>query len=67
VTELAEHARRLIRCSSLVMVASADAEGNCDVSSRGSPAGFVAVLDARTVAIPDATGNKRLDTLQNSG
>jgi uncharacterized protein len=26
---------------------------------------FVSVLDARTVAIPDATGNKRLDTLQN--
>ena len=37
-----------------------DAEGNCDVSPRGGPAGFVAVLDARTVAIPDATGNKRL-------
>jgi predicted pyridoxine 5'-phosphate oxidase superfamily flavin-nucleotide-binding protein len=31
----------------------------------GAPAGFVAVLDARTVAIPDATGNKRLDSLQN--
>lgn len=65
MTELTEHTRRLIGCSSLVLVASADAEGNCDVSPRGGPAGFVAVLDARTVAIPDATGNKRLDTLQN--
>ncbi|MFF4899728.1 MSMEG_1061 family FMN-dependent PPOX-type flavoprotein [Streptomyces sp. NPDC001068] len=65
MTELTEQTRRLIACSSLVMVASADAEGNCDVSPRGGPAGFVAVLDARTVAIPDATGNKRLDTLQN--
>ncbi|MDQ1022722.1 putative pyridoxine 5'-phosphate oxidase superfamily flavin-nucleotide-binding protein [Streptomyces umbrinus] len=36
-----------------------------DVSPRGGPAGFVAVLDARTVAIPDATGNKRLDIVQN--
>ncbi|MCX5064773.1 pyridoxamine 5'-phosphate oxidase family protein [Micromonospora lupini] len=65
MTELTEQARRLIGCSSLVLVASVDADGNCDVSPRGGPAGFVAVLDARTVAIPDATGNKRLDTLQN--
>ncbi|WP_030207519.1 MSMEG_1061 family FMN-dependent PPOX-type flavoprotein [Streptomyces bikiniensis] len=65
MTELTEQAARLIGCSSLVLVASADAEGNCDVSPRGGPAGFISVLDARTVAIPDATGNKRLDTLQN--
>ncbi|MFF7341863.1 MSMEG_1061 family FMN-dependent PPOX-type flavoprotein [Streptomyces sp. NPDC008163] len=63
--ELNEQTRQMIACSSLVLVASADAEGRCDVSPRGGPAGFVAVLDARTVAIPDATGNKRLDTLQN--
>ncbi|WUS95757.1 pyridoxamine 5'-phosphate oxidase family protein [Streptomyces sp. NBC_00708] len=65
MTELTEQTRKLIACSSLVLVASADEEGRCDVSPRGGPAGFVAVLDARTVAIPDATGNKRLDTLQN--
>ncbi|MEU8217148.1 MSMEG_1061 family FMN-dependent PPOX-type flavoprotein [Micromonospora taraxaci] len=65
MTELTEQTRRLIDCSSLVLVATVDAEGNCDVSPRGGPAGFVAVLDARTVVIPDATGNKRLDSLQN--
>ena len=65
MTELTEQARRLIACASLVLVASADPEGNLDVSPRGGPAGFVTVLDSRTVAIPDATGNKRLDTLQN--
>ncbi|UQA34574.1 MSMEG_1061 family FMN-dependent PPOX-type flavoprotein [Streptomyces sp. HNA39] len=65
VTELTAETRRLIGCASLVLIASADTEGNCDVSPRGGPAGFVAVLDERTVAIPDATGNKRLDTLQN--
>ncbi|MDG4838576.1 pyridoxamine 5'-phosphate oxidase family protein [Micromonospora sp. WMMD967] len=65
MTELTEQTRQLIACSSLVLVASVDADGNCDVSPRGGPAGFVAVLDARTVAIPDATGNKRLDSLQN--
>ncbi|MFR9793762.1 MSMEG_1061 family FMN-dependent PPOX-type flavoprotein [Streptomyces sp. MB22_4] len=64
-SELTEQTRRLIGCSPLVLIASADTEGNCDVSPRGGPAGFVSVLDARTVAIPDATGNKRLDTLHN--
>lgn len=65
MTELTEQTTRLINCASLVLVASADAEGNCDVSPRGGPPGFVAVLDPHTVAIPDATGNKRLDTLHN--
>ncbi|WP_433795810.1 MSMEG_1061 family FMN-dependent PPOX-type flavoprotein [Actinoplanes sp. CA-252034] len=65
MTELTEQTRQLIACSSLVLVASVDAAGNCDVSPRGGPAGFVSVLDSRTVAIPDATGNKRLDTWQN--
>ncbi|MFJ8949934.1 MSMEG_1061 family FMN-dependent PPOX-type flavoprotein [Streptomyces sp. NPDC102381] len=65
MTELTDQTRELIGCASLVMVASVDTEGHCDVSPRGGPAGFVAVLDSRTLAIPDATGNKRLDTLQN--
>ncbi|SNS65740.1 hypothetical protein SAMN05421812_101287 [Asanoa hainanensis] len=65
LTELTDQTRQLIACASLALVASVDAEGNCDVSPRGGPPGFVAVLDARTVAIPDATGNKRLDTLEN--
>ncbi|WP_305784029.1 MSMEG_1061 family FMN-dependent PPOX-type flavoprotein [Symbioplanes lichenis] len=65
MTELTEQTRRLVACASLVLIASTDADGNCDVSPRGGPAGFVTVLDARTVAIPDATGNKRLDTWQN--
>lgn len=65
MSELTDQTRLLVECSSVVLVASVDADGNCDVSPRGGPAGFVSVLDSRTVAIPDATGNKRLDTLRN--
>ncbi|RKE17874.1 MSMEG_1061 family FMN-dependent PPOX-type flavoprotein [Streptomyces sp. TLI_171] len=65
VDRLHPAARRLIGCSSLVFVATADAEGNCDATPRGGPPGFVAVLDDRTLAIPDATGNRRLDSLHN--
>ncbi|MEV0536657.1 MSMEG_1061 family FMN-dependent PPOX-type flavoprotein [Kitasatospora sp. NPDC050463] len=65
VDHIHEVARKLIACSSLVFVASADAAGRCDVSPRGGPAGLVSVLDEHTLALPDATGNKRLDTLHN--
>ncbi|MFE2722435.1 MSMEG_1061 family FMN-dependent PPOX-type flavoprotein [Kitasatospora sp. NPDC059327] len=65
VDHLHEVARKLIACASMVFVASTDAAGRCDVSPRGGPAGLVSVLDEHTLAIPDATGNKRLDTLHN--
>ncbi|WP_030338151.1 MSMEG_1061 family FMN-dependent PPOX-type flavoprotein [Streptomyces sp. NRRL S-1022] len=62
---LTEETRALIGCSSLVFIGSADIEGGADVTPRGGPAGFVSVLDERTLVIPDATGNKRLDTMHN--
>jgi PPOX class probable FMN-dependent enzyme len=62
---LDEMASRLIALTPLVLVGSHDADGRCDVTPRGGPPGFVTVLDAEHVAIPDATGNNRLDTLEN--
>ena len=58
-------ARTLIAASPMVLVASHDAEGRCDVTPRGGRPGFVATLDEHHLAIADATGNKRLDTLRN--
>jgi hypothetical protein len=57
--------RALIAASPMVAVGSVDEHGRADVSPRGGPAGFVAVLDDHHLAIPDATGNRRLDTLAN--
>jgi PPOX class probable FMN-dependent enzyme len=59
------HCRALIARSPLVMVATAGEHGHCDVSPRGDPPGFVAVLDDRRLAIPDRKGNNRLDALRN--
>lgn len=59
------HCRRFIARSPLVMVATADAAGACDVSPRGDPPGFVAVLDDRRLLIPDRKGNNRLDAFRN--
>jgi uncharacterized protein len=58
-------ARALIAASPMVLVGSFDERGRCDVTPRGGPAGFVTVLDEQHMAIPEATGNRRLDTLRN--
>jgi PPOX class probable FMN-dependent enzyme len=60
-----EHCRAYIALSPFVLVATVDSEGRCDVSPRGGDAGFVTVLDDTRLAIPDASGNNRLDTLRN--
>lgn len=59
------HARAWIAASPLVLIASAAADGGCDVSPRGGPAGWVRVLDDHRIALPDAPGNARIDTLRN--
>ncbi|MDX6600254.1 MAG: uncharacterized protein QOE87_4141 [Gaiellales bacterium] len=60
-----EHCRGYIALSPFVLVATADADGNCDVSPRGGSPGFVSVIDDTRLAIPDASGNNRLDSLRN--
>ena len=65
VGHLDEMCRRLIAATPMVFVASAGADGRCDVTPRGGRPGFVTVLDDHHLAIPDATGNRRLDTLRN--
>lgn len=65
IGHLDEMCRRLIEGARMLFVATVSAEGRCDVSPRGGPAGFVTVLDEHRLAVPDATGNRRLDTLSN--
>ncbi|MEA2361667.1 MAG: uncharacterized protein QOD71_812 [Thermoleophilaceae bacterium] len=62
---LDELCRRLIAAAPMLFVATYSEQGQCDVSPRGGPPGFVTVLGDRHLAIPDATGNRRLDTLEN--
>ena len=57
--------RRLIAAAPMLFVATYSADGQGDVSPRGGPPGFATVLDDNHLAIPDATGNRRLDTLEN--
>ena len=57
--------RQFIERSPFVCVATTRPDGGVDVSPRGDPAGFVRILDERTLLIPDRPGNRLADTLTN--
>ncbi|GAB2700621.1 pyridoxamine 5'-phosphate oxidase family protein [Nocardia thraciensis] len=57
--------RQWIATSPFVVLATSDADGNCDASPKGDPAGFVRVVDDRTIAIPERPGNRRADGYRN--
>ncbi|HRD99474.1 MAG TPA: pyridoxamine 5'-phosphate oxidase family protein [Rubrivivax sp.] len=60
------HATRLfIERSPFVCIATSGAAGECDLSPRGDPAGFVRILDERTLLIPERPGNRLADSLRN--
>src|SRR3954454_19316213 len=52
---------RYIQASPFFLIATSDADGNCDVSPKGDPTGVVRIIDRRTIAIPDRLGNRRAD------
>ena len=60
-----KHCRKFIEQSPFLTIASSDANGNVDVSPKGDPAGFVKILNEKTIAIPERLGNKRADTFLN--
>jgi PPOX class probable FMN-dependent enzyme len=57
--------RQFIERSPFVCIATAHPDGGLDVSPRGDPAGFVRILDEKTLLIPDRPGNRIADTLTN--
>ena len=61
---ISDHYRSFIEKSPFMVLASVAEEG-LDCSPRGDPAGFVRVVDEKTVMIPDRRGNNRIDTLRN--
>jgi PPOX class probable FMN-dependent enzyme len=65
ITRLDVHCRALIAHAPFMLLATSDAQGRCDVSPKGDPAGFVRVLDDTHLVIPDRPGNKRLDGMRN--
>jgi|SRR5579885_1194665 len=65
LTALDEMSLDFIKHSPFLLLGTADAEGNMDVSPKGDGAGFVEVENPATLLIPDRAGNKLAFSLQN--
>ena len=69
VSKIADHLNELTRPfverAPIVCLATSNADGTCDVSPRGDPAGFVRILDNRTLFMPERPGNRIADSLRN--
>lgn len=65
LTSLGPLHRAFLAHAPLAFVATADAEGRCDVSPKGDPDGLALVLDDHTLVVPERPGNKRMDGFHN--
>ena len=57
--------RDWLAASPFCLIATAGADGSCDVSPKGDPPGFTLVVDDATLAIPERPGNRRADGFRN--
>jgi PPOX class probable FMN-dependent enzyme len=64
IDHVSDHYRAFIEVSPFVVLATSGPEG-LDCTPRGDPAGFVRVVDRKTLMLPDRRGNNRLDALRN--
>lgn len=65
IAYLDRHCRQFVALSPFVVLSSGDTNRGLDASPRGGRPGFVKIRDEHTLLIPDASGNNRLDTLEN--
>jgi PPOX class probable FMN-dependent enzyme len=59
------YCRRFIGLAPFLVLATAGKAGSLDASPRGGAPGFVKVRDDKTLHLPDALGNNRLDSYTN--
>jgi predicted pyridoxine 5'-phosphate oxidase superfamily flavin-nucleotide-binding protein len=55
----------LLAAADTLFMASGAPDGELDASHRGGPAGFIQVLDARRLRVPDYAGNSLFNTMGN--
>ena len=62
---MTSYVQDFIRHAPFMIMASSDEAGHCDASPKGGQPGFVQVLDARHLLVPDVAGNKLFQSYQN--
>lgn len=65
LSQLEQHSKNFISKSPFVVISTVDKNYKLDASPRGGATGFIKVIDDKTIIIPDAKGNNRLDSLSN--
>jgi len=65
VPRIDEVTRGFVAASPFCLLATAGADGRCDVSPKGGPPGFVKVVGEDRVVLPDLNGNNLIDSLCN--
>ncbi len=65
IAQIDTHFANFIALSPFLCIGTTGENGLGDVSPRGGEPGFVHVIDAKTLAMPDRPGNNRLDSLGN--
>ena len=65
LAQLEKHSESFLGLSPFCTLSTYSALGTLDCSPRGGKPGFVRVINQKTIAIADASGNNRLDTLTN--
>src|ERR1700759_535791 len=63
--EIDAHARKFITMSPFCVLATSGPDGSVDASPRGGNPGFVHVLSSTQLAMPDRSGNNRIDSFKN--
>ena len=62
---MTDFVQAFIELSPFVVMATSDAEGNCDASPKGGKPGFVKVLDDQHLLFPDVAGNRLFQSYLN--
>ncbi len=57
--------QEFIRRMEMAFIATSDPEGECDCSFRAGEAGFIRIIDERTIAYPELRGNGVMASLGN--
>src|SRR5258707_14841567 len=59
------HAKRFIEMSPFCVLATSGSDGSVDASPRGGNPGFIHVVSPTQLAMPDRSGNNRIDSFRN--
>jgi PPOX class probable FMN-dependent enzyme len=63
--EIDAHARKFVAMSPFCVLATSGPDGTVDASPRGGNPGFIHVVSPTHLAMPDRSGNNRIDSFRN--